>query len=285
MKISAIKFQNVLFNKTKSICPKISFKSQLNNDEFIRGQKPFSLDSATDEEIMKHASSVLVDSMDEAANAEYEKISEIDTKNIPCFTSTDVDEYLCSIYRLGRQTSGDKEHHLPDYCAQAKFLKAEKYEKLSEIFKKTDLAFNFRITQALNAGFEKNPKKVIDILSDDDFENTNPYSITDKYDVTQYAYSTLSGITKISTDSKSGKYVAFSSDAGRRTYCEFAQDGSIHKLTIKNQYDNSTVVIVPDSQEKSIETTTITNDYIIRSKYTKNETGQFQLTDKAITDK
>ena len=159
MNIGAINFlNNKPINNNALGKAKINFKGQTEEDSFVKSQearKPFNLLTASEDEIMRFATDVLVDSMNEEADKLYGEIPKDELDKIPLFSQIKPSDFVEIIENDSYE--GEK--------AQAQYIRKEKYGRLIEIFNKINSSTNYKIMKALQAGAEKNPQKATEALS------------------------------------------------------------------------------------------------------------------------
>ena len=204
----------------------------------------------------------------------YEQIPSDMLDKIPTFLTTDVDNF---IEALIKQTARLKDANISSIT---RFLKEEKYDEIKEMFRKNDLYSNYQKMLVLKAGQNRNPKQVIDLLTDNETIKTIP-TINDKGDGTSaFVYSSQPGnMLVVTRDNNNGDYIDFATFPSI-TAGQFNKDGSIQNLKFVNQIDNSTTIIYPHD-DKVFVVYNIGNS-VAYKEFRVNDNGEYKLTDLKI---
>ncbi len=273
------------------------------------------VDEIDEENIMYMSASTMIDSLKLVANMQFEEIPKEMLSKIPTFFTTNIDKYIEIYSKLNESvaltndaiqeqlilTDGDSEDaealsfvasimdsltkEMPDYSLIGKYLKENKYEELKEIFKKIDTIANYQKIKAIEAGFERNPKRVIDILSNSSFIASKPVIEDNEDGTSTYKYAYFTNILQVRRNNLNGDYISFSMGLNQDITGEFNKDGTIRQLAFKNQYDNSTTIIIPMSATKTITTINESDSYKVIREFKVQNDKSYKLIDFKLLQK
>ena len=242
--------------------------------DFSLIEAPDTNDSDYNEKLNLMALNFSITALKTIFDMSYEEIPSDMLDKIPTFLTTNVDDF---IEALIKQTARLKDANISSIT---RFLKEEKYEEIKEMFRKNDLYSNYQKMLVLKAGQNRNPKQVIDLLTDNETIKTIP-TINDRGDGTSvFVYSSKPGnIVAVTRDNNNGDYIDFATFPSI-TAGQFNKDGSIQNLKFVNQIDNSTTIIYPHDDKVFI-VYNIGNS-VAYKEFRVNDNGEYKLTDLKI---
>ncbi|MBR2068593.1 MAG: hypothetical protein IJ877_02405 [Candidatus Gastranaerophilales bacterium] len=266
------------------------------------------LESGSESDIIRSAVNTSVEVLEMTTKAEYERIPQDKLSKIPSFVQYDLEDYLKTFDSLNEQMEqfssalnenismfdaddqdtqdalllasilNEATSEMPDFSMQGKIMRQEKYPELKNIFNMINKVSNYSFQQALNAGFERNPKRAIDILTKNAFIASRP-EITDNNDGTStYMYASFSSVMQIRRDNANGDYISCSMGYGNEQQIEFNADGTIKEIRVQNPYNqNSYTKFIPNAKTKTVQVVNVSDNAQIIRNYKKNENDTYSL--------
>ena len=125
--------------------------------------------------------------------------------------------------------------------AVVEVLKTSKHDELQEALDAVSESINYIIYRAVCAGFDRDPRNVINILTTNEPMHTKPIVENNNNGTSTYTYPSMFSTIKVVRNNANGDYISAEGiKNGQRNFSvNFREDGSIDELYYFNSLDNS----------------------------------------------
>lgn len=166
-------------------------------------------------------------------------------------------------------------------------FKTTKHDELSETIASLNDSLNYMLYRALNAGFNRNPREVINTLTSDTMVYIKP-EITDNGDGTStYKYVNFSSVVSVVRNNKNGDFISVEAikDGKKNFNIDFREDGSIEKMNYIVLSDNSEISFITNPQNNKLRSVQVFSDFACERIFNKQEDGTIKQTSVKIFTK
>lgn len=239
----------------------------------------------------------------------YKQLPEDKIDNIPSFIKTDIEGYFKSFDALDEEMKKDKkkleeslsqsdiftkypknntikakvikgiQENIPDFSSFGKILKEKNYDGIKAALEKIDKVQNYKCMLALDAGFECNPRRVINILSNSALNISKPIIEDNKDGTSKYTYATFNNIVETTKNNNNGDFIDFSIGYRKEISGKFNKNGTIEEMSVKNKYDGTTTKFTQNLREKTVSSTTDGKRLYTHRVLEKIENGTYKTID------
>lgn len=168
--------------------------------------------------------------------------------------------------------------------ALVEVLKTTKKDKLNEIVTKMNDRMNYMLYQAINAGFDRNPREVLNILTMNSMMTIEPISKDNGDGTSTYIYPGTSPL-KVIKNNKNGDFVSAEcmQNGKPAISVQFRKDGSIKLLNYLNSMDNSEVSVETNTDNNKIRICKACEGGILERIFKKEDDGSLkQISAKVV---